>query len=110
MRTDEERVAELHLRMKTLKQSQLRRKYLLTGAAACIACIAVTVLLALSVARLPAVRNNMPANSVAASIFATHQALGYVVVALVALCLGSLVTVFCFRLKRHITHEEKHDG
>lgn len=36
-------------------------------------------------------------------------ALGYVAVALVALCLGVVVTLFCFRLKRHMEKEGKRD-
>ena len=39
----------------------------------------------------------------------TPEALGYVLVAVVALCLGALVTAFCFRLKRQIDDKEKRD-
>ncbi len=41
--------------------------------------------------------------------FEERAILGYVVVALVALCLGVLVTLFCFRLKRHMEEEGKRD-
>ena len=37
----------------------------------------------------------------AASIFTDHSALGYVVVAVISLCLGAFLTVFCFRIKKH---------
>ena len=46
---------------------------------------------------------------VAANIFAENGVLGYIVVALVALVLGVLVTLFCFRLKRHMEKEGKSD-
>ena len=40
-------------------------------------------------------------------IFEGNEILGYVLVALVALCLGVLLTVFCFRLKKQ--RDEKND-
>ena len=45
----------------------------------------------------------------AASIFADHAVLGYVVIALLAFCLGTLATVFCFRVKKHKKEQENND-
>jgi hypothetical protein len=45
----------------------------------------------------------------AGSIFAKDARAGYVVISLAALCLGILLTVLCFRLKRRAVHPKKHD-
>lgn len=110
MRTSEERIEELHRRMDALKQAKALRKYRLTCAAACTVAMIVTVLMALGVSRLPVQSNETAPGSVTASIFAGHEAVGYVVIALVALCLGVLVTIFCFRMKMRMMKEmEEHD-
>ena len=109
MRTSEERVAELHRRMGALKQAKAMRRYRLTCAAACAAALILTVLAALDVSRLPVWPDGAASGSVSASIFAGNTALGYVAVALAALCLGALVTVFCFRMKQRMNRTEKHD-
>ena len=110
MRTSEQRVAELHHRMDALKQVRALRRYRLTCVAACAAALIVAVLMALGVSRLPIQANDAVSGSAAASFFAEHTALGYIVAALLALCLGVLVTVFCFRLKRRIMDEDTENG
>ena len=102
MRTSEERIAELHHRMDALKRAKALRRYRLTCAAACTAALFITVLMAWSVSRLPVQASDAASGSAAASVFSGHPALGYVVAALAALCLGVLVTIFCFRLKRRM--------
>ena len=44
-----------------------------------------------------------------AGIFADSGAPGYIVIALLAFCLGVLITVFCIRLNRYMNEEDKHD-
>lgn len=110
MRTSEERIAELHHRMNLLKQAKSKRRYRMICTAAYAACLAVTVLLTLGVSRLSVQTNGSVSDSVTGSIFAAHEALGHIVVALIALCLGVLVTVFCFRLKRRMDEKDKNDG
>ena len=109
MWTSEERIAELHRRIDVLKKADVRRRYRQTCVVAFAACLSVTILLALGVSRLPIQANDVAFVSSTASIFANHPLVGYVVVALVALCLGILVTIFCFRLKQRIEEEEKRD-
>ena len=99
MRTSEERVQELHRRMEAMEKEKSRRRVLLMCAAACTACLAITVALALAVASLPVRSPGKLTGSAAASIFAEHALLGYIVVGLLAFCLGMLVTIFCFRMK-----------
>ena len=101
MRTSEERVRELHRRMKAMEKAKSRRRARLMCAAVCTACLALTVALALVIASLPIRSTGMIAGSAAASIFADNTSLSYMVVALLAFCLGALVTVFCFRVKKH---------
>ena len=109
MRTSEERVKEMHRRMDTLKQAKVSRRYHLACAAACAAALVLTVLTALVISRLPVQSGDPVSDGATASVFAGNTALGYIVTALIALCLGALVTVFCFRMKRHINETEKHD-
>ena len=109
MRTSEERVRELHRRMEAMEKAKSRRRVRLMCAAACTACLALTVAMALVIASLPIRSAGMIAGSAAASIFADHAALGYVAVALTAFCLGALVTVFCFRMKKHMKENHYDD-
>ena len=109
MRTSEERVRELHHRMRDMEKTRNRRRYRMACAAACTACLAITVLMALVISRIPVHTTDAVAGGITASIFTDHASLGYVLVAAVALCLGVLVTVFCFRLKRHMDDKEKSD-
>ena len=109
MRTPEARVEELHRRMDTLKKAKDRRKYAAVCVSACAACLMAAAALALAVSRMPVKNPDAVISGVTASAFTDHAALGYVLVAVVAFCLGVLVTVFCFRLKRHMNETEKRD-
>ena len=109
MRTSEERVRELYRRMEAMEKARGRSRYRLLCAAACAACLAVAVAMALVIASLPVRLPGEIYGSAAASIFADHASQGYVVVALLAFCLGALVTVFCFRVKRHMKERRDDD-
>ena len=102
MRTSEERVQELHRRMEDLQWSRRHRQYVIASIMACAACLVIAIILAISVAGLPAGNPIADSGNYTASIFTDYSALGYVVVALVAFCLGALVTIFCFRLREHM--------
>ncbi len=102
MRTSEERVKELHRRMEDRQWTRRHRQYVIGSVTACAACLMITIILAFSVAGMPAGSPIAGSDSYTASIFTNYSALGYVVVALVAFCLGALVTVFCFRLREHM--------
>ncbi len=109
MRTSEDRVAELHRRMHQRARAKKARRYLRTAALSAAACLAVVVLFAYEISRT-AVHGQAAMNSgAAASIFAEHAALGYVVVAIVAFCLGALVAVLCYRMKKRMHDEETPD-
>ena len=107
MRTSEERVEELHRRMDQMKRERAHRRYILLCAASCAACLAITVILALVIAGTPFRSPGTESAAISASMFTDHSALGYVAAALPAFCLGALVTVFCFRIRKHM--EDKDD-
>ena len=107
MRTSEERIGELHRRMETMERKRTRRRDLSFSAAAFAVCLALALTLALAVASTPIQAQDDGTGKAAASIFADHGALGYVVVAMVAFCLGAVVTVFCYRLKKKNKQQTK---
>ena len=107
MRTSEERVASLHQRMDELEEKQAQRKFGIQSAVIAAAGLAAAVLLAVLISTLPVVTPPEADNSAAASIFTDNGALGYVVVAILAFVLGALVTVLCFRIRRHEKMKQK---
>ena len=109
MRTYDMRVEELHLRMKTRKQTMLRRRYRRAYMLSAAACLTVVMLFALGVSRMSVHSPGTMNGGAAASVFADHAALGYAVVALLAFFLGALLTVLCHRLKRRMQEEEQND-
>ena len=109
MRTDEELVTELHQRMKTRRQEKARHRFIVMSTSAFAACLVLVLLAAVGISRRPIEAASGLSGSLTASIFADHAALGYVIIALVAFCLGALVTVLCFRLKRSMDKEERDD-
>ena len=107
MRTSEERVQELHCRMKAMKYKKSIKNYAIKCTVLCAACLAVAIM----VASLPVIGPDSAPGAAAASIFTDHSALGYIVVAILSLCLGAFVTVFCFRMRKHLEDrgEDKKD-
>ena len=106
MRTSEERVRELHRRMDARNRGKALRRYRLVSAAALAACLVLAVGLAVVIAGLAVQAPSAGPAGIAASIFAGHTVLGYIVTALLAFCLGAFVTVFCFRMRRHREEED----
>jgi len=109
MRTSEERVQELHRRMNTMEAKKSHRRFQLMCVAACTVSLAITIAMALVIASHPVQSPGEITGSAAASIFSDHVLLGYVVVALLAFCLGALVTIFCFRMKNHRKEKQNND-
>jgi hypothetical protein len=107
MRTSEERIAELHRRMRVLA-GEKQLCFAFTEAFA--VCLIAVILFAVGISRVPMVVafETIPA-SFSASIFSNHAALKYIVVGIVALCLGILITLFCSRVKYNMEKEEESD-
>lgn len=110
MRTSDERVAELHKRMDTLKKDRDDRNFRVWSAVAVAAAFALTIGLAVLIAKLPFKMPETEMDGAAASIFAENEALGIIVAAILAFTLGAMVTVFCFRLKKHQEEKQNDDS
>ena len=107
MRTSEERIQELHERMGIMQNRKRQRKYMMQCTAAGAVCLVIMAVLGFIIAGIPV--QNTPGNpeGISASIFAEHTVLGYIVLAILAFCLGVSFTIFCFRLRKHM--EERND-
>ena len=110
MRTYEERVGELHQRMQARRRHKAVRRVRTISAAIYAAGMAAAALFALLISAFPLQVSPSTVGGATASIFADHEALGYVVVAILAFCLGLVVTVLCYRLNRRIREEGLYDG
>ena len=103
MRISEERISELHRKMDRAKRAQWYRR--ICGMA-CAGCFAAALTVALWVSSVPGHFSESAPESAAASVF-SGQVAGSLLIVLVAFCLGVVVTVLCFRLRRNM--EEEHD-
>ena len=101
MRTSDERVAELHKRMDTLKKDRDDRTFRVWSAVAFASAFALTIALALLIWKLPFKMPETGIDGATASLFAENEGLGIIVTAILAFLLGSLVTVLCYRIKKH---------
>ena len=110
MRSTEARIIEMHSRAERIRKARARRRYRAVRAAASAVCAALAIALALLVSRFDvgAGLSDLTASGMA-SIFTRGGALGYVLVAVLAFCLGALLTVFCTRLKRRMDEKERSD-
>lgn len=107
MRTSEERLDELHRRMDKRTRDKKSRDFMLRSAAVCIAGLAITVVCAFLIAKAPYRNPGAAESGIPGSIIATQSVLGYIVIGILAFCLGAMVTILCFRLRKHL--EEKGD-
>lgn len=101
MRTNEERIAEMHKRAAELEKQKRAGRVRIIQALSVAACFVAAILMAVYVPGVSAklVPETAP-GSMNASIFAGGNALGYIVIAVIAFLLGTAVTIFCFRLKK----------
>ena len=106
MRTSEGRVDELHRRMESMRQRRSSRQYLLRCTAVCAVCLILALGIAYLVASNTVKTPEAEEGMLTASIFTDNKSLGYVVTAIIAFCLGTAFTVFCF-LTRKQAEEKK---
>lgn len=109
MRTSEELVSELHRRMDALRLARRRRQNLEISAVAGSVSLAAAIHMALWASRTSSGFPDAEHNAMTASIFADSASLSLVMVVFVAFCLGVFTTVFCFRIRKHNSQEDKHD-
>ena len=102
MMTSEERVLELHRRMNNYTQEKRNRSFRVVNVMAFAACLALTFALAGMIAAVPSFTTGISEGNATASLFTEHEALGYMIIAMIAFCLGSMVTIFCYRIRKHL--------
>ena len=103
MRTNEERIAEMHRRAAELEKNRRERVAKVLSFSAVAACLVMIIGLSFYIPRVMGTVNISGMARVTegmnASLFATVGVLGYVVTGILAFLLGIAVTVLCFRLK-----------
>ena len=111
MRTNEERVAALHERVRQLEYRRQLNITRIVSAAAVAAGLALIVLLGFII---PGAVENVPAfyeeQGMTASILSSNSALGFIVIGILAFILGVLVTILCYRLKRQLGDQGKNNN
>ena len=111
MRGYEERCAEVKRRIAAEKRKKRLRRGRLVMTAAAAACLA--LLAGVSIA-MPGMTAQLQPGSctgfeTAASMYGGRDALGYIIVGLLAFLLGVCMTILCFRL-RQMERDEKDEG
>ena len=109
MRSDE-RVEELHRRMRILKKKRAQRVLMMEYMGAFAACVSLAVLSGFMISQLPAMSPQGVPGTMTGSVFGDGSVLGYIMVALVSVCLGITFTLFCVLLKKRMKKEEEENG
>ena len=110
MRTNKERISALHKRTRQLKKEQDARRFAVISAGCAAVCIGILLGMAILIPHVS--QNGFTDDSPAAmnaSIFSGSSVSGYLAIAVLAFLLGITVTVFCFRLKRHLDENDKEE-
>jgi len=107
MRSNDERIAELHRLSRRQAREAARRRFRAACAGMSAVTLALTVFMATAVSRTKLSVPALMPESRTASIFTQNDALGYVVITILAFTLGVLLTVFCFRLKKRLDEKER---
>lgn len=113
MRNTEERVAAVRLRVKAMKRQKQVRQGRIIGLSSVAA--GLLFITGLSFA-LPGMLSGLPGGAhtysgTAASIFDGNRSFGYVLIGVLAFCLGVSVTMLCYRIRlRNQEDREDNDG
>lgn len=105
MKTYDSWTDELHHRMDVRRKTKKRNKMIGFVAASGSVCLAIVVLIAIGVSRIPNHDPIVSPGGAAASILADNPVIGYLIVGLLSLCFGVALAVFCMRMKMHIDEE-----
>ena len=101
----EERVKELHRKMAVLEKKKAQKVIAIQTAVTFAASLFLAITSAVMIARLPKTTAAGVPGSMAGSIFAENGALGYIMVALISLCLGISFTLFCVFIRKRMKEE-----
>ena len=111
MRSHEERFAETKRRIAARQRREQRRRSTITTLSAAVACLVLIVSVSFAMPGMVAgVRpGDFAGYETAASMYGGGDALGYIIVGLLAFLLGVCMTILCFRL-RQMERDEKDEG
>ena len=110
MRTNEERIAALHMRAKEIKTEKLNQRVKtawFTGSF--LGFIAIFICSFMMQRMTTRVLPINAAENLSASIFSDSSILGFLVIGIVDFLLGITVTIFCFRLKKWEEEQNRED-
>ena len=111
MRSHEERFAETKRRIAARQRREQRRRSTITTLSAAAACLVLIVGVSFAMPGMVAgVRpGDFAGYETAASMYGGGDALGYIIVGLLAFLLGVCMTILCFRLQQ-MERDEKDEG
>ena len=111
MRSHEERIAETKRRIAARQRKEQRRRGTIAMFSATAACLVLIVGVSFAMPGMVAgVRpGDFAGYETAASMYGGGDALGYIIVGLLAFLLGVCMTILCFRL-RQMERDEKDEG
>ena len=111
MRSHEERVAETKRRIAKIEREKRLRRNTITMASAVAACLVLLIGASLAMPGIAASiqTGDYSGFETAASMYGGGDALGYIIVGLLAFLLGVCMTILCFRLQQ-MERDEKDEG
>ena len=111
MRSYEERVAETKRRIAKIEREKRLRRNTITMVSAVAACLVLLIGASLAMPGIAASiqTGDYSGFETAASMYGGSDALGYIIVGLLAFLLGVCMTILCFRL-RQMERDEKDEG
>lgn len=109
MRSNEERIAAMHMRASEIRNEQVKRRNSIIGYASVLVCFISVIGMGLVLPGLLTQTVPGDLDGMNASIFSDNGALGYIVIGILAFMLGAAVTVFCIRLRRLSESEKPYD-
>ncbi len=108
MRTAEERIKAMHSRAAEIKKEKDQRNAKILSSATVIAGLAAVILLGIL---MPGLTENLTISEgyggYSASIFSESNAISFIVIGILSFILGVCVTVFCYRLRKLSTLNDK---
>ena len=110
MRTDKERIQEMHkIAMKLEREKRSRNVRMISAACVLISFVVITALAASMPGLSGTIVSADTGGNMRASIFSGSSVLLYSVIAILAFLLGVTVTVFCYRLRNQQDKDYDHD-
>lgn len=102
MRTNDERIAEMHARAAEMAGKQRAGRVRVAQSVAAVVSFAAVILLAVFMPKItsPEIAPGGADEGMQASMLSDSGSVSYVVIAIVAFLLGAAVTAFCFKLKK----------